>query len=440
MSGIFLAIAYICLLLLLVRRMRFFNEVPGLKWHHIGGLFILKVGAGTVLWAIYTFVYPDRLTADIFKYFDDSAIMFSALPERPMDYLQMLFGIRNDTPYFSEEYYMKMNNWFRQFESNVYNDAHTVIRFNAAVRLISFGEFHVHTVVAAFLSTTGMVGIYRAFVPRLQGRERALMIAVFLLPSVLFWASGVIKESLLFFGLGLLLHQVFRMLDGRFAWSGLVTLLLSMLLLFYLKFYVLMSLIPALLLYAWSKGRPARVITWQSLLIYGGATMLAVNLHRIVPGFDVLGLLALKQKDFIGLAEGTASGSFVMPPRLAPDFLSFLAQVPYALYITLLGPMVHFSGALGTISAVENLLIVSTMVLLVVFARPWRMIDRPLVLSLLGYVILLSLIIGWTTPVMGAIVRYRTPLLPFLLIIALLVFDHQRSIQRWPALKRFISA
>jgi hypothetical protein len=260
MSGIFLAIGYTFLLLLLMRQMHFFNAIPGLPLRRVATLFLLKIAAGTLLWWIYTTIYTDRLTADIFKYFDDSAIMFSALPEKPSDYLQMLFGIRNDTPYFSEEYYMKMNNWFRQYESNVYNDAHTVIRFNALVRSVSFGEYHVHTVVAAFLSLTGMVGLYRAFVRMLAGRETALMIAVFLLPSVLFWASGAIKESLLFFGMGMLVHQVFRMLDGRFAWSGLLVLLLSILLLFYLKIYVLMSLIPSLLLYADLKTTPNRIL------------------------------------------------------------------------------------------------------------------------------------------------------------------------------------
>ena len=126
-------------------------------------------------------MYTDRATAGVFKYFDDSAHMFKALYDRPVDYLRMLFGIGNDTPEFLARYYAEMNNWERHFESNLYNDAHTIIRYNAVVRLISFGEFHVHTVVSAFLSLTGMVGIYRAFVGSLPGLERILAVVVFLL-------------------------------------------------------------------------------------------------------------------------------------------------------------------------------------------------------------------------------------------------------------------
>jgi hypothetical protein len=438
MPGILLATGYACLLLFLTHRMRFFNSVPGLPWRHVAWLFVLKICAGTALWWIYSHVYPDRPTADIFKYFDDAMVLFSALPEHPGDYLRMITGL-DPTPHISDRYYMVMNNWYRQYEGNLYNDSHTMIRFNALVRLISFGEIHVHTVVAAFLATTGMVGLYRTFVKWLAGRERALMAAIFLLPSVLLWASGVIKESLLYFGLGLVLYQLFKMLDGRIRAGGVLILLAGLFLLLHLKYYVLMSLMPSLLLYAWCR-MTGGAVTWRALVIYGTTLVLALNLHLILPGYHVLGLLALRQKDFIGLATGTDSGSFVMPPILEPGIWSFVINAPYALYITFMAPMIHFRGVLGTLSAVENVLVLAVVIIMLLHARPWRQVDRPLALALLGYVLVLALIIGWTTPVMGAVVRYRSPLLPFLLVLVLLMFDHQRFLARWPALRPFISA
>lgn len=71
---------------------------------------------------------------------------------------------------------------------------------------------------------------------------------------------------------------------------------------------------------------------------------------------------------------------------------------------------------------------------------PFASVDRGLLTSLLAFVILMALVIGWTTPVMGAIVRYRTPALPFLLIAGLLVLDHRRLLTRWPGLKPILSA
>lgn len=441
MTGALLALGYTALLLLLMQRSRFFTEVPGLPMRWIAGVFLLKILAGTALWAIYTYLYTDRATADVFKYFDDSAHMFKALHERPVDYLRMLFGIGNDTPEFLARYYAEMNNWERHFESNLYNDAHTIIRYNAVVRLISFGEFHVHTVVSAFLSLTGMVGIHRAFVRSLPGLERILAAVVFLLPSVLFWASGVIKECLLFFGLGLLIYLLDRLFRERIRWYDAPLLAFILVLLFFLKFYVLMSMIPALVLFAWARRSKRPWLGVKALFVYSTFILLGLNLHHLIPGLDVLGILTMKQRDFIGLALKMNSGSFVMPELLLPDPLLFIGQAPYALYITLLGPLVHAGpGALGLISAGENLAFVLFLVGCIIYRRSWTNVDRTLVISLCCYVVMLALVIGWTTPVMGAIVRYRTPLLPFLLIIGLLLVDRERVLRRWPSLKPFISA
>ena len=98
----------------------------------------LKVLAGVGMYWLYTSYYPDRSTADIFKYFDDSKVMFDALFEQPGDYFKMLFGIANEGAHFDESYYQQMNHWFRKWERGIYNDSHTIIRFNALVRLFSF--------------------------------------------------------------------------------------------------------------------------------------------------------------------------------------------------------------------------------------------------------------------------------------------------------------
>lgn len=441
MSGIVLAIGYIALLLLVMHRVRFYSGIPGLSFRWLSTIFLLKVLAGTALWAIYTWVYPDRSTADVFKYFDDSAVMFGALRERPMDYFQMLFGINNDSAWFSDHYYSVMNNWYRKFESNLYNDSHTVIRFNALIRLFSFGEFHVHTVFAAFLSLTGLVGIYKAFVGFLAEKQRGLMIAVFLLPSVLLWGSGVIKESLLFFGLGLLVYTVLSWIQGRISLLSFMVLICTGLLLFFLKFYVLLSLFPALVLFAWAFRKNAPPLWMKAVIVYGSCLVLALSAPYIVRGFNILEIITFKQHDFIGLVNEVGSGSFVMPPLLEPNLWSFISLAPYALYITFLGPLIHSPlSAMGIISIMENFLILAFFITCISYRARVTSSPKGLVLALFLYITLLSFVIGWTTPVMGALVRYRTPLLPFLLIAGLLILDTEKLYRRWPKLKHLINA
>lgn len=433
MTGALLAAAYTALLIYWMRRTRFFSEVPGLSFRWVVAFFLLRIGAGVALWAVYTYVYPDRATADVFKYFDDSVHMYKALPAHPGDYVRMITGIGNDAPHFRELYYKDMNNWVRHYESDLYNDAHTIIRFNAIVRLFSFGEFHVHSVITAFLSLTGLVGLYRAFVGSLHGKERLLAVAVFLLPSVVFWASGVIKESLLFFGIGLLVYQTDRALTHRIRWRDPFLLAFNVGMLFFLKFYVVLSLLPALLLFAWARTRPKPTLLLKAVVIYGVLITLGLNMQSVLPGWDILHILMMKQRDFVGLAIQTGSGSFVMPELLSPDLWSFARQAPKALLMALAGPLIHPSGgALGAVSVIENALLLAFLLVCLTHRRPWREVERSLVIAIILYVVVLGLVIGWTTPVMGAVVRYRTPLLPFLMVAGLLILDHTRLIRRLP--------
>ena len=441
MSGILLALGYTLLILYGMRRSVFYGRVPGLPFKWIAALFLLRIAAGTALWAVYSFIYTDRAAADVFKYFDDSAFMHAALRERPMDYLRMITGVGNDTPYFHELYYARMNNWVRHFESNLYNDAHTIIRFNALVRLISFGEFHVHTVVTAFLSFTGLIGLYRAIIPLLPDRKALVAIALFALPSVLFWASGVIKESLLFFGIGTLFYLLSRLFAGRMRWWEWAFILFTVIALFFLKFYVLLSLLPALSLAWWARSSDRPGIWVKAMATYGVFILIGLNLHHLIPGMDILGILTMKQRDFIGLALQMRSGSFVMPTLLLPDPWLFLQQVPYAWHITLVGPILHpGSGPLGFLSALENLLIVLFLVFCVIHRKPFGQWNWKLMVPMAGYILLLAAVIGWTTPVMGAVVRYRTPLLPFIIILGLLMLDGARAERSFPRTRKLFSA
>ena len=52
----------------------------------------------------------------------------------------------------------------------------------------------------------------------------------------------------------------------------------------------------------------------------------------------------------------------------------------------------------------------------------------------IGAFVLLALLIGWTVPVVGALVRYRIPLLPFVGFAALLLVDASK-LPRWFPLK-----
>ncbi len=422
MAGALLAAGYAALFLYLIRRWRGL-QAPGLSSKAIGALFLLKVLAGTAMWAVYTYIYPDRATADIFKYFDDGLVMFSALPHAPGDYLRMVFAVGNDTPHFDNTYYLHMNNWYRKFETGHYNDAHTMIRYNAVMHVFSFGQYHVHTVFVCMLSTLGSVAFYKAFVNHFRGHERGLFMAVLLLPSVIFWSSGVLKENLLMIGLGAVLWGALAPRQhGRTVWHWSV-LALGVGLLSLVKSYVLLSMLPGLVAWWWARNNPNGVVI-KFLIVHGAMIGAALAMGHLSRSLDIVELLAIQQRDFTGMVREVAPGSLIQIPPLEPTLWSLAINAPHALYVTYLAPLMGWHlGPMALAAAAENLALLIAMALLLFRTQHLRAPDLPLLLFFLSFLLTLGLIIGWTTPVLGAVVRYRMPLLSFLLMTCLLLLE-----------------
>jgi hypothetical protein len=436
---ILLLLTYTSFFIFLIYKLPFF-DATGISKKSITLVFILKILFGLILWAVYTFYYPNRSTADIYKYFDDSKIMFDALKTNPVHYIKMLFGIGNNTPEF-EAYYAEMHYWTRKNGGGTFNDGHTVIRFNAFIRLFSQGYYTVHTVFICFLSLIGFIAIYKVFIPLLRNKKHELFLAVFLLPSVLFWGSGVLKEGLLFFTLGILIYYF----QQPFTWKSFCICLIAGVLLALSKFYVWLALLPALffLLVIRSTGTKKTFLKFSIVLIL--VAVIGTNIDRFSTLQNPMVTLSQKQIEFNSLAEGNTSdankknipvaGSRIVIPVLQPTFLSFVKNAPRALWNVLFRPFPwEMRSALMILAGLENVFILFFLIICIIFSLPLAAIKWEYVLFCLSFAIIQFLIIGETTPVLGAIARYKVPSLPFLLIAFLFILDKEKLIKRFPVL------
>ncbi|MBP7497497.1 MAG: hypothetical protein KA792_07540 [Bacteroidales bacterium] len=413
--GIILSFIYTLIFIYIIYKLPFY-KVEGFYKKHIIYIFLLKISAGFLLYLIYTYYYTDRKTADIFRYFDDSQILHNALFSKPLDYIQMLTGIGNDSEYFNI-YYKAMNNWFRIYESNIYNDSHTIIRFNAFVRLFSFGHYSVHTIFICFLSLTGLVALYKFLAEYFINKKTLLFIGVFLMPSVVFWGSGVLKEGLLLFAMGMLLYGIKNIYYKQFNWFQICLTICSLILLFFIKFYILLTLIPLILSYfiTLKAGKKYTEIIYFSVLTIFG--LIAFNIHYIFPGYNFLEILVNKQKDFINLAIYMNSGSLIESSFLKADFISLLYNCPKAFLTTLFRPFLFESfSPFYLLAGFENFLLI-ILGLSSIFFIKIKEINRNILYFSLFFVLITFTLTGLITPVLGSIVRYKIPALPYLVVL-----------------------
>lgn len=294
---------YILLFTYIIIRSPFF-KLPGFSSVHTLIVFYLKLGFGVALWYIYTYHYHNRLTSDIFKYYDDSKIIYNAWHHHFGDFVKMMLG--SHSPAITA-YYQQMNSWGNSYGSTLYNNSHFIIRLNALLMFLSDGHYGVHVIIFCFLSLVGLALIYKSFYPALTDTPKLLFAAVFLFPSVLLWGSGVLKESLVILGLGLCIRYFQKLLLrlGRRV-RNIVFLLFGMFLLFENKAYVLVCILPCFM--GWlaverisiSKKRPLFTYIIITLVYLG----IGLNLGKIKPQYNPVKMLSAKQDEFNRITRG----------------------------------------------------------------------------------------------------------------------------------------
>lgn len=491
---------YLLIILWIVFRHRFFL-LPGLNRNAPLAFFILKLFAGLAIWYIYTSYYPQREYADIWKYYDDSEVVYSALDNSTGDYLRLVSGIGIDER-IQHTYIDSMLHWDQPFENNLFNDSHTIIRFNAIMRLISGGNYHTHALVMCFLAFIGLCALYHWLYKFLWQWKKIVAFILFVSPSLLFWSSGVLKEGILFFALGMLILHAWRFAEDKKKYR-LVWIFISIALLAMTKLYMLVFVIPSLLfaLYLVKHPRFAFVKFTALLVLLIG---IAFGIDKTKSEFSPFRIIANKQNDFLNLARGgtylmdslfvvyldlpvnqiatlksrdryeysippntnllywkiaddfrdtlrrtttehekymllsstPVAGSLMNVKQLQPNAASVMSEVPGALQRSIFRPWPWELKPVMVIPAtLENIfMFVLILAMIVWYKKPS---SKALFWFCVCYALITLTVTGLTTPVLGALVRYRITAIPFLLFAILLCIDRDRLVKRFPFFRTF---
>ena len=416
-------VAIVCLAI--IRFTPYFSSTPlSMRW--VQALFGLKLAAGIALGLVYTYHYTDRTTADVFKYFDDGRTIHAVLQDSPSGYLRLVTGIGSDAAWLSP-YLDDTQHWFKPYDHSMYNDNRTIIRFNAILMLFSGGYFFVHTAILSFLSFAGTFAIFRFIRSHSTIPLSVCTACVFLLPSFLFWTSGLLKEGLLIFGLGFLVLSADRIVRIGPSFRSLLCLLLSTALLALTKYYVLASIAPGLIILAIATRYPRHKYLVAIAVHLALAVALLAN-STWPTGTDIVNSIACKRNDFISFAASLPDvGGLIPMHKIEIGFWPLIAELPTALYHAFAQPLPWSKvSTLSMLPLAENALLVLMLILCATYRR--RPVTHiPALLMWFSFTVILYAISGLTTPVVGALVRYKAPAMPFLFAALANLIDWDRT-------------
>lgn len=425
-----MSVAVYCFILLLfcflITRPRFCNALF-LKPRTLVFFFCVKVIASFALVYIYSNYYPDRTKADLFRYFDGGNVIYSSIDESWNYYFRMISGIGGDLPRL-HYYYDNADYWYSSFP--LFNDARTVIRLNAVIRLFSFGSIHIHNLIFSFISFIGTIFIYKSIINTLKNLSPVLIAGcIFLFPSLLFWTSSAMKESLMILGIGLFSFSFFKLLQERFTFKSLFIFLFALVVLSMIKYYVLVCfLFPSFLLFIYKAYiKINKHCNATVLMVCMGAIAISLLgiVYKFIPYFYAL--IIKKRNEFIELAYSENAGSILETgENKTESLLSSLYTLAKGTVGVLFRPMVwEIKSVMYVMPAFESLAVL----LMAVFSG-YLVIKKHINIRLGsltvfwgGFALQLLLIIGFTVPVLGAIVRYRLPVYLAIFIIFLSILD-----------------
>lgn len=405
--------AFLFFLFWLVKKWSFFHHpLIANKWITIAFIYKLIVGL-FVVW-VYTYYYPNcRENSDIFKYYDDSQIMYNALQNNKGDYFKMLFGIADKQYYGFDNYYTKMNFWIKPYQYELVNENRTIIRLNAFFSLFTLGNFYTNALLFIFISFLGLWAIFKGFSMFLDKQKAKIYYFLLMfLPSIAFWTSGIYKESVVFFSMGILLLFLCKIWNDL-KWKYIILGLIFYLILFYSKAYLALLFLPSLLFIlfsVWKKKKLLLVFFSTHILIF----LLFINSSSIIHK-DFIEIIVNKQHDFIKFVDSLKYvGSKISIPVLDNNVSSIIQNIPNALINSFFRPhLFEVHNIMSLMSAIENAFVV-LLLLIVIFNFEYKPFNF-LVLISISFTLSLFILVGLTTPVLGALVRYKTPAIPFLL-------------------------
>ncbi len=384
----------------------------GISKHWFAVALTLKLILASLLIYMYSQTYKVKKNADIFRYYNDAQVIYHSLKTQPTVFFKLVFNYNTNSVEL-KPYYKKMNNWDYSFNSQLYSSNRFIIRFLALFSIITLGSYGAMVVITVFLSFTGLFWIFRFFNSKIKDNKILIFILIFFTPSVAFWSSGIMKESLLLFFIGLVLNCGNFALKGKKPIIRSVIILVGLIAIFQIKAIILLLLLPSIIAYLWAYYLPNQRIIIPYFIVFFVSFSIASESDKFM-NKGLFDILQDKQYGFIEVANQYNAESIISPIVFKSNSISVAANSPIAIINVLFRPSfweVHNVQSLA--SMLENIIIFISLLLIIIFPNK-EINNKNIFMFSISFALSYMIIIGLTTPILGAISRYRIIPLLFL--------------------------
>ncbi|MDQ3051266.1 MAG: hypothetical protein M3Q95_10315 [Bacteroidota bacterium] len=409
-----------------VRKYRRIKTEPEFKYY-TKGLYVKLIG-GLSLCLIYTLYYGG---GDTVNYMNDSLCMLRLLFDNPSGFFQIMKeGVNfNNLYYFTDETGYPI----------YYKDPPTfyVVRVIVPFALMGAGSFIVTTLLIATFSYAGIWKLYRLFVIEYPALKKEMAIAILFIPSVFFWGSGVMKDTITLSCIGYYTYSFYWIfIKKQYNIGNFVAIFISTYLILMIKPYIVFALLPGSLLWFVNvnigniKNTVIRFMVGPFLfsIAMGGGYLLLISMSNLLGGYAVENVLEKAVITSNDLKADYYGGNSFDIGDFEPTVPSMLAKAPEAIVAAIFRPYLwEARNIVMLISGFESVFLI-----FITLSILWRLrlygvfpmaVKSPLLTFSLIFSLFFAFSVGISTSNFGSLVRYRIPILPFYLA-SLFIMDY----------------
>lgn len=378
----------------------------------------LKLLSAIILGAIYQFYYEG---GDTFFYFNQSKIVAEALVNEPLKGISLLLSDGNYEPHTLS--YASRIHWYR------FPTEFTVVKIAAIFNVITFNTYSSVAIFFSLFSFFGLWLMYRTLVDIRPDLKIWFAIASFFVPSVVFWGSGLLKDSLMMGCMGFLFYGFYQLfIKKRRLLNSIILIGLSIVILYNIRIYILLGFVPPALIWVFMTNNKKIKSVWARRIAaplffalgISFAYLFAVN---ITEGHSKYDLSQIPERTRINanylyrvsLAQG---GSAYYLGELDGTFNSMLAISPQAIVVTLFRPFVwEVRNVFMLISSIESTVFLLLTFFVFLAKGPFKVfkiiMNDPFLVFAVTFTTVMAFAIGLNSFNFGTLVRYKIPILPF---------------------------
>ncbi len=396
-----------------------------------------KLFGALALGMIYQFHYHG---GDTLNYFNDALRLTQGFWKHPEAAFKVFFYLdeRMNADYMA----VRTGLWYYKDPASFF-----IVRTVFVFGLICYQSYGAIALLFGAISFSGLWMMYYTFCFLKPQLYKWFAYVILFMPSIVFWGSGIMKDTLCIAALGWFFYGSFKIIkrNSYTIYTALI-LLVSSFFLIHLKIYILLCFFPAVLYWFFLEktnfsNKSVRLFARPLLLIIGiGVTIFA--LAKFAQSTDRYNMEAIARTSqvtsswLLHVSNMENGSGYSLSETFDGSVGSLLKLIPEAVVVTYFRPFIwEARNPVMLLSALEGLsaLFLTLATLFLIIKNNIKLLISPpsfVAISLI-FAVLFGTAIGISTYNFGTLVRYKIPALPFFFAgLISLFFEAKNSIKQ----------